>query len=209
MNLKRLGGEHTVDMDLLPMAPTVLDVGCRGFAFDWELLSTHPLAVIFAYDPDPSIKDPLEPRIRFENKAVTHLGGTVTWQGEGDGSYITKRSEDDPGFRWNVCDESKAANVSSVTVPDIMKQYAIRHWDLVKLDCEGSEFGILESWPGPIAKQLSVEFHDCMGKERWHDAYFSKLFAGTLKDYRIVQHEQTPLGPASTMSYWDSLLVLR
>ena len=80
---------------------------------------------------------------------------------------------------------------------------------VVKLDCEGSEFGILENWPHRMADQISVEFHDYLDRARWKDKYFADLFAGPLKDYRVVQHELTPVGPGNTMGHWDSLLVLR
>ncbi len=86
-----------------------------------------------------------------------------------------------------------------------MKVLDVTYWDLVKLDCEGSEFEILENWPGRIATQISVEFHDGADAAR-DDAYFETLFA-KLPDYEIVQHEKFKQG--AWIGHWDSLLRLR
>jgi hypothetical protein len=62
MNLQKLA-EHTVDVDLLPEAPIVLDVGCRWFDFSKEILRIRPDARIVALDPGPDIEDPgLKPK---------------------------------------------------------------------------------------------------------------------------------------------------
>jgi FkbM family methyltransferase len=209
MNIRKLGPEHSVCVDLLPERPTVLDVGCRGFEFDLELLKLRPQARILALDPDPAIPDPQIPRITFQHRAVTEkLQQWVQWQGEGDGAYICAAAGD-PGYGWGVSNTATACTVENTNIPDLMKEFSVDHWDIVKLDCEGSEFGILENWPGPIATQLSIEFHDCINPARWNAEYYVKLFAGPLRFYRLALWGLTPLGPGDTMGHWDSLLVLR
>ena len=205
--IRKLGAEHSVDVDLLPSEPLVLDVGCRGFEFDRELLKIRPKSRIIALDPDPSIESPEEPEILFLQKALTEREiDSVLWQGEGDGSYICGKPGE-PGYGWGVADNSKTAQVSNTTIRKLMRVLDIEHFDLVKLDCEGSEFGILENWLGPIATQISVEFHDWVDRNRWDDAYFKKLFSGPLKDYNVVLWGLTPLGPGHSLGHWDSLLV--
>jgi len=79
--------------------------------------------------------------------------------------------------------------------------------DLVKFDCEASEFSILENWPGPIATQISVEFHDYTHRTLWNEEYFAKLI-GRLEGfgYVTVQHEDHWVGGGQ--GHWDSLFVL-
>lgn len=206
---KKLGGEHTIDVDLLPDDPLVLDVGCRGFQFDYEILELRPKAKIIALDPDPEMVDPKHPRITFIRAAMTHKNSQkVSWQGPGgDGSYIICTDQDDPGYRWGAYqpDIDKVHEVRNTSIADI----SLSGFDVVKLDCEGSEFGILEAWPGPIATQISVEFHDFIDRNRWNDAYFEKLFAGPLKDYEVKLFGLTPMGPAPSYGHWDTLLVLK
>lgn len=205
MKLVKPGGEHTIDLDLLPAIPTVLDVGCRGFAFDYDILKFRPQAQIVALDPDPSIAKPDDLPIVFHRAALTHMFvNQVQWQGEGDGSYIVT-GPGHPGYEWPVIDSAKAAIVENMTLGNL----GFTHYDVVKLDCEGSEFGILENWPGPIATQISVEFHDYANRDRWNGAYFEKLFSGPLKDYEPVLFQDTPIGPSNAMGHWDSLLILK
>ena len=208
MNLQKLGAEHTIDVDLLPKAPKILDAGCRGFEFDLELLKLRPAAKIIALDPDPTIDKSPDRRIAFIRAALTEKDvKSVCWQGpSGDGAFIIG-GENDPGFRWPVHDAASVAEVANVTLKQIMDEFKIAHFDLVKLDCEGSEFGLLESWPGPIATQISVEFHDCMNRTRWNEEYFERLFSGPLRDYDRALWGLTPLGPANTLSHWDTVLV--
>ena len=204
MNIQKMGAEHSIDVDLLPEVPVVLDVGCRGYEFDHEILKIRPRAKIIAVDPDPEIHAPEDTRIFFLRLAITELPATsVKWQGPGEGSYICDVPS---GYGWGG---GSPVNVHNSTIPALMKQLGIEHFDVVKLDCESSEFGILSLWPGPIATQISVEFHDCMDRERWNDAYFEKLFAGPLKDYNVALFGLTPLGPGNTMGHWDSLFVLK
>src|SRR5579859_3196966 len=208
MKLVKPGGEHTIDLDLLPAVPTVLDVGCRGFAFDYDILKFRPQAKIIALEPDPEIKKPDDLDILFYNAALTCMESpTLTLQtgGDGEGSYIVTGPVF-PGYDWPIHDHSKIAQVTNISVKEFFKVYT--KFDLVKLDCEGSEFGILENWPGPIATQISVEFHDYANRARWNTAYFVKLFAGPLKDYRSVVFGDTPIGPTKALGHWDSLLVL-
>lgn len=207
--LIKLGAEHSVVADLLPEAPVVLDVGCRGFEFDIELLKLRPLARIFAFDPDPAIDDPGVRGIVFSRKAVTERDVEgVIWQGPGEGAFICG-NKGDPGYGVGVINPAEAVTVESVTVETVMREHDVERFDLVKLDCEGSEFGILESWPGPIATQLSVEFHDFAQPQRWTEEYFEKLFAGPLRIYQRVLFGVTPLGPGNSMGHWDSVLVLK
>jgi FkbM family methyltransferase len=207
--MQKIGAEHTVEVDLLPESPFVLDVGCRGFEFDIELLKLRPKATIIALDPDPGIGDPQIPGIVFIQAAVTERDTPgVIWQGPGEGAYICG-NPGDPGYGFGVRNSAESASVPNLTVEQILKQNQREHFDLVKLDCEGSEFGILENWPGPIATQLSIEFHDWVNLERWNETYFQRLFAGPLKDYEVRLFGLTPMGPGAHPGHWDSLLVLR
>ena len=185
-------------MSLLPDCPLVLDIGCRDFGFSNEILRHRPEASIIALDPDVEIKPPANNRIAFIPKAFTHFpDDSLRWKRQGEASAI-------------VTDGGEIVpNIGLKNLEFALYFHGKKRFDLVKLDCEGSEFGILENWPGPIAEQISVEFHDYANRARWNDGYFEMLFSGPLKDYRVIQHELLPIGPFDTMGHWDSLLILR
>lgn len=209
MSLRRIGAEHSIDVDLLPERPMVLDVGARDFEFDRELLKLRPEATIIALEPDPAVEDPRLSGVVFLNAAMTGRDvERVVWQGPGEGAYICE-NRGDPGYGLGVRDAKNSVSVENFTVEGLARRFAVERFDLVKLDCEGSEFGILEAWPGPIARQLSVEFHDTVNPSRWDGAYFARLFSGPLRDYEVRLFEVTPLGPRPSYGHWDSVFSLR
>ena len=190
--------EHTIDVDLLPEVPVVLDVGCRDFAFCRGILALRPEARIVAMDPDPKVRRPEDLPIGFLNSALVALPvNHKAWYRECGGlaNCIIGGSE------------RGAIEVDAHTIQEIVTGWG--YFDLIKFDIECSEFSILENWPGPIATQLSIEFHDYQDRNRWNNAYFERLFAGPLKDYRVVQHELFSLAAVNPLGHWDDLLVLK
>jgi len=192
MNLVTIA-DHTFDEALLPEKPYVLDVGCRGTVFIEGLAECRPLVRYYGIDPDETIS---------HGHAVALVGsGEVERQyarfSTGEGNHL--------GSGYGIPDCSPIA-VPCVSLQALMKLWRVPIWDLVKLDCEGSEFDILEHWPGPVATQISVEFHDALNPGRWNDEYFAWLFS-QLRDYEVVRHERTQQGGA--WGHWDSLLVRR
>ena len=99
-------------------------------------------------------------------------------------------------------------SVQTRTPQWVCSQFAVEKFDLIKLDVEGSEFAILQTWPGPIATQLSIEFHDYVDNSMYDDEYFNRLFQGSLADYEVVQHEVSEVSNARR-GHWDSLFRLR
>jgi hypothetical protein len=125
---------------------------------------------------------------------------------DGFGNFVTATAV--PWFHQQVAaNGGRKFDVRAINISEFSK-LTVPHWDLVKLDCEASEFSILEHWPGPIATQISVEFHDYMHREKWGKMYFDGLFNYKLTDYEVVQHEDFAACD-NAMGHWDSLLVLK
>lgn len=206
MNLMAVGG-HSIDLDLLPEAPLVLDVGCRYFNFSSELLNLRPNARVICLDPALDIVEvPDDSRITFFRKALVETDQSSVWlTWEGDGSRASLEPE--PGVLCGLENLGGAVAVPTISFRKILSDFGC-HFDLIKFDCEGSEFAILENWPGPVATQISVEFHDTWGSGLHDDSYFENLFNRPLQDYHVIQHEATPAG---NYGYWhaDTLLVLK
>lgn len=201
MNLVSLAS-HTVDLDLLPDAPIVLDVGCRDFDFTNAVRNIRRCARLVSLDASPDVAVIGTSRVVFLQMALVgkerHMA-LLAMHSSGEGNFIC---DDPPWF-------AEAAAVKCITLAQLMEKCKIKFWDLVKLDCEGSEFGILENWPGPVARQISIEFHDWTGPWEGYVAgdYYERLFAGPLKDYEVVQHELSRQGEG--IGHWDTLLRLR
>ncbi len=213
MNILTLA-EHTIDEELLPERPIVFDVGCRWFSFAAEIRRIRPGARVVCFDPDPLVLNDVKAREFefFQNGIV----GTSALVGSAPGSGRLCRYLDGVGdfIEGLACEHftkeyqgdvhGDSVMVSLLDIASAMRAVGVDHLDVVKLDCECSEFSILSDWPGPIATQISVEFHDWADRSKWGDAYFDKIFAGPLKDYKIVQHEWH-----GSYAHMDSLLVLK
>lgn len=193
---------HTVEESLLSKG-WVLDVGCRGFGFARELSERG--CQVLALDPDPSITAPSIPNVIYEKKALvakpTPSATYASWStGEGNHLCVGK------SVPWYA----QAHTVPCVTIAQLMSQYGVKEFDVVKLDCEGSEFEILPAWPGPIAKQISVEFHDFTGANPHNppQRFYDLMLAHIGQWYTVARHEMMD-HPCGIRGYWDSLFVRR
>lgn len=202
MNLQKLSG-HTIDVDRLQHDAVVLDVGCRGFGFSKDILRFCRDGVVIALDPAPDVLDPCIASCKYMSLAL--VGDNRARAGfahfsNGDGDFITHAQ----GFY-----DAEMMHVSCVNIQHLSIMHGVEKWDAVKLDCEGSEFQILENWPGPIADQISVEFHDWQDKEKRDGNYYETLFEMLGKfGYRVIQHELSDISGRGAVGHWDSLLVL-
>lgn len=198
MNLRSFAN-HTVDVDLLGPEPTILDVGCRGFDFTRLILDYAPLSRVISMDADPAVTtDEGEYLCRALVGDVRETARFARYS-TGEGNFIT----DLPEYYG-----ATFIKVLCITIDMLMHICKVEHLDVVKLDCEGSEFGILENWPGPIATQISVEFHDSGYTPGYGPDYDYGPMFERLKGfgYKIVQHELSKQGDGT--GHFDSLLVL-
>ncbi len=207
MNLPTLA-EHTIDEELLPARPIVFDVGCRWFSFAGEIKRIRPGARVVCFDPDPTVALDLKSKeFEFWQNAIVgeNSGGSRKLYRYLDGvSDFIDGLACSHYYEQHEIYHGDFVNVSAVTIRQAMAALGIAHLDAVKLDCECSEFDILDRWPGPIATQISVEFHDWSDRSKWGRTYFDQLFSGPLKYYKIVQHEEH-----GSYAHMDSLLVLK
>lgn len=232
MNLHAFGAElgcspgkgemgHTLDLDLLPEAPIILDAGCSGFGFSRDVLEMYPKARVIAMDPNPTMRDPQIAGCTFFNYALVgsniSTSGYVLADGDGGGNFLAPiDSPTDrvtrPGCNWDFS-KYKLYEIRCLDIGRLMWRTGITHWDAVKLDIEEKEFEVLENWPGPIATQISVEFHDFTGPifHSVQQGYYEKiLWPHLFKWYKIARHDWLPLDADPLhLGHWDSVLVLK
>lgn len=201
LSLTRLA-EHTIDPELLPKAPIVLDAGSRGFDFTRAVLAIRPKAHIVAVEADPDL---VEHHPGVTDFQVALVGDADRFRGD---YYLFPRGGFANSMVLPTPPDCPVKQVNCRTISWMMTAMAIKHWDLVKLDIEGSEFEVLDNWPGPIATQITVEFHDYFHQARWGQDWFDRMLAGPLRDYEPVQNERYAIGDGC-FGHWDSLFVLK
>jgi FkbM family methyltransferase len=157
---------HLIDNKLLAKGDWILDAGCIGFGLEYKYKKKYQYLCV---DPNPTIK-PLD-YVNFENIALMPFEGEVNYCGwsTGEGNYCYK--EEAPWYAdLNIL-------VPCSTVRSLMSKYKIEQFGLAKIDIEGGEYDFLLSIDFPFAKQIAVEFHQCVGHNPYgtHDEYITKL----------------------------------
>jgi FkbM family methyltransferase len=191
---------HTIQMRDVP-GLNILDVGSRVFGFsNW--FAGRDFNVI-CLEPDTDI--PPAP------KGVTVIHAALVGHGnEGQGQLI-KWSNGEGNHLSRIHGETPPSHVKQDTpcfnIEQIMKETNVEFWEIVKLDCEGAEYEILKTWPGPISNQITVEFHDFTGSNPNGEETYTEILAHLGQWYDVVQHEKTKLN--NIENYWDSLFVLK
>ena len=166
---------HTFRSDLLTKGGYVLDLGCNDFVFSNYMLSIG--MKVIALDPIKDLRIPSNFKHLENNPNFTYLqracvgvknGDTATYYEYlhwGANSLVNK-----PEMLHRSTNGGHANNpykasyeVPLTTLTELMSEFNIPKFEFIKIDVEGSEYGILSTFPHECTKQLSVEFHAFLG----------------------------------------------
>ena len=195
-------GEHTI-IDIPFDGGRILDVGCRSYSFTNQMLKRD--CEIWTVEPDKDISIHSSDKVHVIHAAISSEINSgkdvnlVKWS-YGEGNYIEQ------SYRYKP-KSSTLQQTFAMSISDISKMVGVHHWDIVKLDCEGSEYEVLLDWPGLIADQITVEFHDFCGANPGGEEMYKKIFKHIRQWYDIVQHEKSIRGGGKVKNYWDSLFI--
>jgi FkbM family methyltransferase len=150
--------------------PVVLDIGGNAGYFSFLIASKRQRAKIFAYEPitenisvfqsNINRNKGLEDRIHLEQKAVTGKDQAFISLFFDNIGHNTVVASVYPEFSEA---NKKELQIKAVSLAQIIRENNLHTVDLVKLDCEGSEFPILYDSPSevwPLIKCLAVEVHE-------------------------------------------------
>lgn len=176
------------DMDVLvsqlPSKPLIVDIGANAGYFNIMLFSKIKEATVYAYEPIPvnyelfktniSLNPGLEKRIHLFNKAVT---GTAIENVE----LFMEHSADNSVIA-SVYQDFDQQNKYSIKVPAISLQQIITgnnlgQIDLLKIDCEGSEYPIIYETPVALwakVNRMTIEVHN-LDNDKRNAGYLGKF----------------------------------
>ena len=157
-------GDWTVCPDFLTKDSVVYSLGLgEDVAFDFELVREKKLEV-HGFDPTPNSAEWLSRQVspdgfHFHPWAVTAYDGTVA---------MSPRIKHDGGLSrdmYTIVDEAAASEhaiqVPAFSLPTIMAKLGHYSIDILKIDIEGAEFGVLSGLLASSVRpaQILVEFH--------------------------------------------------
>jgi FkbM family methyltransferase len=156
-------GAYEANWDLGP-TPHVIDVGAHVGAFVLWLVERHPDLTGVCFEPDPAAFAYLERNlagldVSRQPRAVAGHGGTSTLARPIPGGGVSALGDADDA-------DANAVPVSVVSFDDVMADID-RPVALVKLDCEGSEYGIVLDSASAAWEQVRravIEYHPVPGR---------------------------------------------
>lgn len=181
-------GEHSVRTDLLT-GGIAIDIGCLGWEFSKGMrdlgCEVHAFDLIHLEDKPAGVYFSVAAITDKDEKVkVLNTKDRQAWHINGKGGII----------------------VDSISLNKLYKFFEGQLVDVLKLDCEGSEYDILSD-PAfrPIARQISVEFHYHCHKSK-HERLYAKCMENLEKYYVPVRHEWDERH-GSGLNLWDSCFV--
>lgn len=171
-------------LEKLPPRPVVLDIGANAGYFDMLLFSKMAEATVYAYEPilanyelfqeNVALNPFLGDRIHVFNKAVTGIPQEAVelfMETDTENSVIASVYGDfDRQNRFTQ-------RVPSISLLQILEENGIARADLVKIDCEGSEYPIIYETPFACWEKmplLTIEVHD-LDPDRRNVGYLSRF----------------------------------
>lgn len=191
---------HSLDTSMLLKNGWVLDIGCNDFLFSRYMLD-QGLNVV-GLDPLEGIvvpKDLLDTgRFTYLKAACVGIKDSDTktyysYAASGANSlYNTPENLHDPIHGGHANNPFKGKyNVKIITISEIMSLFKIDQFEVIKMDCEGAEYSILENMPPRCAKQITIEFHDFLHLTPIRDIeLYHKNLRSKLKEYEVVVEEE-------------------
>ena len=144
----------------LPANPVVIDIGANAGFFDLLILSKLKNATVFAYEPLPSnnklIQNVLERNKLHQN--LTIFQQAVTGKPVKSVELYIEDTEGNSEIA-SVFAAFDKRNTKSISVPAVTLHSILQAHDrvnLLKMDCEGSEYGILYDTPAAELKKIEI-----------------------------------------------------
>lgn len=182
--------EHTFNEKLL-IGKLVIDAGCRGFRFS-EALADLGCPVLALDIEDFNRKN--DGRVWFKHAALWNKTEPIEVHRFGDGSANFAKGLN--GIPYNGPDRPCVTEtIQAYTLDYVLGMTSSTEIDLLKLDIEGSEYGVLMTIaPGLLPRQITCEFHP-----HCHPELDLKMFQSVmdhlLQWYGVSFHSQYPAYP--------------
>jgi FkbM family methyltransferase len=148
---------------------TIVDIGAGIGEFTLQAACAHPQNTVFAFEPFAESFALLEENLDLN--VVSNVTAYPEAVGAQTGSLLLDLSGGEPLQLHSIQGAGELASqdvrlVSSLSLADVISRLDLMRIDLLKLDCEGSEYPIfLSARPEHLARvrRIILEYHDGIG----------------------------------------------
>ncbi len=178
--------------------PVIIDVGANRGAFSSLVHSVFPKASIFAFEPNPCLREILQVHVAtyasIYNVAVGPSAGTMILYNSVD----TQNSEHGSGYKavltaMHGYAEVIETEVETIKLGDFIEEKCPKGVDFLKIDTEGNELGVLQGCIDQIEMKririIQFEFNEMNVISR----AFLRDFFEVLQDYDIYRLDTNSL----------------
>ncbi|OGC92139.1 hypothetical protein A2899_01980 [Candidatus Amesbacteria bacterium RIFCSPLOWO2_01_FULL_49_25] len=152
----------------IPRPHWIIDVGANIGTFSFVASKAYPQSKVLAFEPARKTYSLLQKNVQLNGlghvltiqQAVSNHNGERQFYSQ-PASGLSSLFPARPG--------SSIEKVRTTTLASIFKQYDITVCDILKLDCEGSEYDILMSLPQRLLSRIRhaiIEYHDSLSSHR-------------------------------------------
>lgn len=166
---------------------TIVDIGANtGIAT--MRFAANSNAVIYSVDPFKKCIDQIKENIalnHFSQRIHPIISAVSNYDGEAI-LYTTNQTLTSSLHKWFAGDQNNSLKVKTTKIMTLMRDAHIENIDLLKLDCEGSEYEIIESLDKDTAekiKEMRIEYHN-IDNNRTGNSLISNLES---KWYQIIK----------------------
>lgn len=146
--------------------PIILDLGANVGYFSIFLSCKLPRARLIAFEPLHSNFLLLKKHkdlnnlkyLELDERAVLGIGRSISIKYNRSQKYSVGASF------LNRKDSDETVVVSAISIPEIFIEYKMNHCDLLKIDCEGAEYNIIQNCPAEYLKKIN---HMVIEVHRW------------------------------------------
>lgn len=154
--------EYRAAEPAIKSAKTILDVGAHVGLFTLYCLAINPTVKIIAMEPEPKNFARLTGTLALNT--ITSVRATPLALAAKNGHARLLLASDSHNHRLGHKDDlGEGIDVKTASLSGLQKQEKIGQIDLVKMDIEGGEYDVLESWsPADFAsvRHIILEYHE-------------------------------------------------
>jgi FkbM family methyltransferase len=181
----------------------VVDVGAHIGCFAIFAARAASEGRVIAFEPAPANFALLTRNL--ELNALRHVEARPQALSGVAGERELRLSQNTGGHSFHVVEKAaplSIVRVTAVTLADVMRERDLGQIDFLKLDCEGEEYGILDSCPDELLRRIrrvAMEVHD-LDATRCAAGLRERLVARGLE----VRHEPKPDGTSMMWARWPA-----